>query len=119
MKKDNLQAIRKSIKHWMLDIRRPFLKGDRIIKGNFPDYNDMQWVLSKLAVKRYDVDCALCRLVDDYCPCCSLWKTTGGGCKKHKSAFRAFLNNPNLQITTDIVRDLVCTYWAERNGEND
>lgn len=118
MKKDNLQAIRDSVRHWMLDIRRPFLKGDRIIKGNFPNYIDMQWVLSKLAVKRYDVDCALCRLVDDYCPSCSLLKITGG-CKKHESAFRAFLDNPNLQTSTDIIRDLVCTYWAEMGGEGD
>lgn len=118
MKKENLQAIRKSIRHWMLDIRGPFLEGDQIIKGNFPDYNDMQWVLSKMPVKRYDTDCSLCCLVDNYCQSCSLFITTGG-CKVFASTFRAFLDNPNFQTATDMVRDLVCTYWAERNGEND
>lgn len=31
MKKENLKAIRKSIKHWALDIRRPLLNGDKIL----------------------------------------------------------------------------------------
>ena len=106
----------------MLDIRKPLLNGDKIIKDN---NNQFVWAISHNIVKCHDTDCALCIKFDDgWCrgihnKQCPLLRVTGKGCSFRSSAYSKFYWNPNLKTATDMVRALVCTYWAERNGEND
>ncbi|MCK5014280.1 MAG: hypothetical protein KAS66_10710 [Candidatus Omnitrophica bacterium] len=112
MKRTNLQAIRESIRHWMLDIVRP-LKADNIIYSSI-------WASSGESVKCFNTDCAMCILLftANWCTCCPL-SITVGECAAEKSIYRKFRSKPNKETATDMVRALVCTYWAEKNGEND
>lgn len=120
MKKENLKAIRKSIKHWALDIRRPFLNGDKIL---LPDEVEghlvFVWWSSCEPVNCTGTSCDLCSLNDRsgcyyICFRCPLQRN-GMGCSRTDSPYSAFCKSPNLETATGMVHALVGTYWAERN----
>ena len=115
MIKENLQAIRKSIKHWVLDIKRPLKKGNKIL---FLGYDDgikvFEWSYGELNNNRVPCcvgDCELCKTHDD-CNNCPLTKN-GMCCGDDDSLYNNFYNNPNLNTATDMVRALVHIYWVE------
>lgn len=113
IKKENLQAIRKSINHWMLDIRRPLKDGAKIYRD---DSECLTWEDPVKHVPCCGDDCELCKIYD--CPDCPL-KRNGINCEIYNSPYSLFYNNPNLETSNNMICALVCTYWAEMDSEND
>ena len=117
MKRTNLQAIRDSIRHWMLDIRRPLKNGDTILF--LADEEFFVWSSSHKIVPCDGEDCDLCKINDrSDCTGCPLEKN-GMSCEKNNSPYNIFYNLPNLKSATGMVNALVNCYWAEVGGEND
>lgn len=117
MKEENLWAIKKGIRHWMLDIRRPLMNGDKILSlGNLGCFI---WDSSKILVPCDGNHCDLCK-INSYPDCkgCALEKN-GMSCGKVGSPYNIFYLNPNLETANNMICALVCTYWAEMDGEND
>lgn len=120
MKKENLQATRKSIRHWMLDIRRPLMTGDQILFLGY-DYSDksFEWSSSQKRVPCGGESCDLCKINNHHeCNGCPLMEN-GTYCGDANSPYNTFYNNPNFNTATDMVRALVRAYWAEKERKND
>ncbi len=110
-----LQAIRESIKHWMLDIVRP-LKTDEICLNTSSgiSHSLIVWRSNNKIVECYSDECALCVFNENICFDCSLFLLTCRACGEDKaSTYMDFYRKPILITAKDMVRALVCTYWAE------
>lgn len=92
-----LKALRKSIKHWCVDIRRPLLNGDTIIGHSF-------WKNKKERVKMLSCDCELCRLHAN-CRDCPL-----GSCDYEKSPYVLFYDKLNIEASNWMIESLVECY---------
>ena len=116
MKRYKLQAIRKSIKHWMLDIVKP-LKTDTIKICNTRFFGEvLVWSKTHEYVKVFPDKEPLCLLKKEmqyYCIDCPLYLTTKQTCHCLSGAYSKFRNNLTIFAAKDMVRALVCTYWAE------
>lgn len=115
-----LRAIRKSIKHWMLDIVRQLKEGDTIgcLRASTSEmFNGtvlLYWISNDKKVQCYASDCNLCILHEDCCWACSLERLVGEGCgNSSNTPYGKFYENPCLATAKDMVCTLVCTYWAE------
>jgi len=132
-KNEKLENIRKSIKHWMLDIVRPLKKGDRIIRI-INDWENrftagLKWEATGKKTPTGSLHCSLCVAylndldclidyldeINDYATCglCPLSQLTGLCCGEERSAYNIFYYDPTLANAKNMVCDLVCTYWAE------
>lgn len=91
------KALRKSIKHWCVDIRRPLINGDVIIGHSF-------WKNKKEEVKMYSDNCELCRVYDKcrYCPL--------GSCTHPDSPYELFYAKLNQEAASQMIESLVKCY---------
>ena len=111
MKKNkDLELLRKSIKHWCLDIRRPLLKGGEITgrfywKGNYDD------------VKMFNNSCALCMEYNGMCASCPL-DIIGEKCSGKDSAYLKFYCNLNIESANNMITILVKAYRVTMSKEN-
>lgn len=99
--------IRKSIKHWCLDIRKPMLNGDSIDKG---DWHISTWAVSGGDVKSGGDYCELCaNYSDDLCRKCPLY-LIGENCAKQESAYSKFRDKPDIKTVNDMIAVLIKCY---------
>ena len=94
---EKLKALRKSIKHWCVDIRMPLLKGDTIIGHGF-------WENKKERVKMHSDDCELCR-VYTRCRDCPL-----GSCDHESSPYMLFYTKLSTEAASWMIESLVACY---------
>lgn len=104
-KKQKLKATRQSIRHWMLDIRKPLKVGKIIIKM---DYYHI-WAQEQTSVLCDGEACALCQLYHGCGEC--LLGANGIKCENDNSPYNTFYEEPNLVNATKMVNALVAVYW--------
>lgn len=107
-----LQAIRKSVKHWVIDIYWPLLKGDYIYKEYNVDENvdDLIWSNTEKLVPIFTNDCALCVL------CVSCRRCPLRSCND-ESPYGRFIANPCLKTAKGMINKLVEVYWIEEGRD--
>ena len=94
-------ALRKSIKHWCIDIRRPFLNGDNV------DPVDVCWKKKRVRVRMYSSDCELCKVY--YCKGC-LRCPLDVACEYDNSPYMSFYKNMCLRTANVMIQSLVRCY---------
>lgn len=112
-KKDELKAIRQSIKHWCIDIRRPLLKGDKIVTTSTQtllQFPSLKWEKSGDPVILGSTSCALCKLMGQ-CGLCPLYITTKKICNEPKSLYRIFHKCYDISAANTMISALIQTYW--------
>jgi len=100
-KKKARVALRKSIKHWCIDIRKPFFSGDSI----FENY----WIKDGTKVKMYGNDCELCKLYNYKCYMCPL-SLFGSKCNDRSSEYSIFRRDLNLKSANNMITVLIKAY---------
>ena len=108
-KSKDLELLRKSIKHWCLDIRRPLLNGGEIT-GSF------YWKGNYNKVKMFSADCALCMEYSPTCNYCPL-NVIGEKCTSKDSAWLEFNCNLNIESANNMISVLVKAYWIAMSDE--
>ena len=103
-KSKDLELLRKSIKHWCLDIRRPLLNGDKITRAFY-------WISNYDVVKMFSNSCALCSEYDMMCTSCPL-DIIGEKCTDNNSAYLKFYCNLNIESANNMITVLVKAYRA-------
>ena len=61
--KEEIKAVKESIKHWKKDIEKPLLEGQKIIKNENGFLVWLVWENTDTIVKCYGKHCPLCKLV--------------------------------------------------------
>lgn len=107
----NLQAIRASIKHWIMDIKRP-LKTDEI----YDNCGELWWTEAGTIVKCNEGFCALCKLNHSRCVFCALVKWVGW-CGDKDSLYNRFYDAPCTETAESMIQGLVLAYKME-NGKS-
>ena len=110
-KSKDLELLRKSIKHWCLDIRRPLLKGDEITDA-------FKWKIDGGKVKMLSDSCALCVEYIPMCACCPL-NAINEGCRGGDSPYSEFYYNVDIKSANNMILTLVGAYWATMQEEYD
>lgn len=110
-KNKDLELLRKSIKHWCLDIRRPLLNGDKITRAFYwnSNYDD---------VKMFNNSCALCVEYRRMCNSCPL-NIIGEKCCSENSAYLKFYCNLNIESADNMITVLVTAYWVAMSEKRD
>lgn len=110
MKKNkDLKLLRKSIKHWCLDIRRPLLKGDEVL-GN------LKWKIDGGDVEMFSDSCALCQEYSPTCTPCPLCRTNNA-CNIRNSMYLKFYNNANIESANNMIAALLNAYMVTMSEE--
>ena len=110
-KSKDLELLRKSIKHWCLDIRRPLIKGGEITGAFF-------WRGNCDSVKMFSTDCALCMEYSPTCNFCPL-NMIGEKCCSANSAYLKFYCNLNIESADNMITVLVTAYWIAMSEEKE
>ena len=114
-KKEELKAIRKCIKHWCVNIRRPLLNGDFIIR----DYNNLLFWSNTESVKLGISYCQICLLFKVKCSKCTIKRITAIPCVDDRSAFAKFEDDFSLQSCNKLISTLIAIYWTVINNEEE
>ena len=99
-----MKALRKSIKHWCIDIRKNMLNGDSI--------RNSAWVKSGIEVKMYARDCELCIVyMKQYTGCkeCPL-HIIGKDCGMLSSTYYSFRRKLDLESAHNVILELIYCY---------
>lgn len=110
-KSKDLKLLRKSIKHWCLDIKRPLLNGDEIS-------DTLSWKSDNSDVKMFSTDCALCMEYSPTCTLCPL-NIIGEKCTSENGAYVDFYWNSGMESANNMIKSLVRAYRATISEEND
>ena len=110
-KSKDLELLRKSIKHWCLDIRRPLLKSGEITGAFF-------WKGNYDVAKMFSNNCALCVKYSPTCNFCPL-NIIGEKCCSKNSAYLEFHYNLNIESANNMIAVLVKAYWISMLKERE
>jgi len=106
-----LKAIRESIKHWVIDIRKPLKEGRETMRLKF---GRIGWADTKEQLKIYSVDCSLCQLYyDGVCEGCPLYDIEGE-CGIRNTPYNRFYINPTLEKANGMIKALIKAYKYEK-----
>lgn len=111
-KKEKLIAIRESIQHWLLDIRRPLLKRKKIVPNNWgsPSFSLLKWEGTADLVKVGGIYCSLCKQ-SKLCKECALYVATKQECALPDSPYQLFMAYQDIPAADAMISALVFTYW--------
>ena len=94
------KSLRKSIKHWCIDIRKPFFDGDSIFQ--------ISWKEKGTIVKMFSNSCNLCATYKE-CNGCPLVRIDDC-CDSDKSAYSIFYDNRDLKSVNNMISTLIKAY---------
>ena len=100
------KAIEQSIKHWEKDILKPLLEGKQIYEG--ARCGTLLWKHSYKQVKLYSRSCALCKLFEEQCDNCPVYKN-GYHCHREKSPWFQFRLDPTASNAKRMINALKYT----------
>lgn len=97
------KALRKSIKHWCVDIRR------RLINGDVIEYPQIKWRYEKTNAAIYNTSCELCRVFRSNCVDCPL-SNIGAECNTQCSPYGVFRDTLDLKSANVMIETLIECY---------
>lgn len=100
--KDELKALKASVKHWEKDICKPLREGRQI---DYKDGDGLYWAGTLRLVPCYSTDCPLCLNSDIFCTGCPLRRAYQNKCGRG-SHYMQFHDNPTL-ATAEAMRDVL------------
>jgi len=108
-----LQAIRKSIRHWVIDIKLPLLRGGKVKSDSFS--GDFTWNNTEKLLPIGVRECALCSLFfNQSCRPCPLQREGYGCCDWSGSPYKNFTDKPCLKTANAMIDALIKVYRIEK-----